>query len=271
MFRFRTGLLLAFVALATNARSQEDDSQWKNLVVQSLNAAAAKDYPKAEQGFLKAMQEAERFGPKNIRIGTTANTLGLVYRAEKKYSEAEAAYRRALTVMEAAYGDSIDVGNVNFNIASVMFDQGHQGEALPTIEKALVIYERLLGPTSMKTAAALCMEGDASRQLKRYAESETALRRCADIRENDSGLQSDELADALYSLALTLIAEGKFSAADARLKLAEKIREKTLGITSPLLAQTMEVHVSVLKELGRAKEAEQLNAIAAAIRRSQAK
>ena len=236
--------------------------------MQALHAAGAKDYPRAEQAFLKAVQEAGRFGPDDPRLGTTLNSLGLVYRAEKKYGDADSAYRRALVIMETAYGDSIDVGNVNFNIASVMFDQGHQVEALPNLRKTVAIYERFLGGTSMKTAAALCMEGDAFRLMKRFPESEAALRRCADIREMNGGLiENAELADALHSLALTLINEGKFSAAEPRLRIAEKIREKTLGITSPLLAQTMEDRASVLKELGRDKEAGSLIAISAAIRR----
>jgi tetratricopeptide (TPR) repeat protein len=236
--------------------------------VQALHAAGVKDYPKAEQFFLKAVQEAGRFGPDDPRLGTTLNSLGLVYRAEKKYGDAESAYRRALVIMQTAYGDSIDVGNVNFNIAGVMFDQGHQIEAFPNLRRTLAIYERLLGADSVKTAAVLCMEGETYRLMKRFPESETALRRCADIRETNGGLiENAGLADALHSLALTLIDEGKFSAAEPRLRIAEKIREKTLGITSPLLAQTMEDHASVLRELGREKEAEGLIAISAAIRR----
>jgi len=236
--------------------------------MQALHAAAVKDYPKAEQAFLKAVQEAGRFGPDDPRLGTTLNSLGLVYRAEKKYGEAESVYRRALAIMETAYGDSIDVGNVNFNIAGVMFDQGHQIEALPNLRRTLGIYERLLGGESLKTADVLCMEGDAYRLMKRFPESETALRRCSDAREKNGGLiENAALADALHSLASTLIDEGKFSAAEPRLKIAEKIREKTLGITSPLLAQTMEDRAAVLKELGRDKEAANLIAISAAIRR----
>ncbi len=250
-----------FVALAVltagpAATAQSGDGLWRNDVVQALSAAGDHDYPRAEQAFVRALKEAERFGPDDTRVGTTLNSLGLVYRAEKKYSEAESAYRRALVIMNAAYGASVDVGNVNFNIASVMFDQGHQVEALPNLRTTLGIYERFLGSASLKTAAALCMEGDAYRMMQRFAESEDALRRCADIREKDSGLEDATVADALHSLSLTLIAGGKFSAAEPRLKLAEKIREKTLGITSPLLAQTMEDHASVLKELGRSKEAE---------------
>jgi tetratricopeptide (TPR) repeat protein len=260
---------LAVLITGPAATAQPDDGPWRTDVIKALRAAGQKDYPGAEQAFVQALKEAERFGPEDTRVGTTLNSLGLVYRAEKKYSEAEAAYRRALVIMNAAYGDSVDVGNVNFNIASVMFDQGHKIEALPNLRTTLGIYVRLLGSGSLKTAAALCMEGDALRMMQRYAESEDALRRCADTREKDSGLEDETVADALHSLSLTLIAEGKFSAAEPRLKLVEKIREKTLGITSPLLAQTMEDHASVLKQLGRDTEAEKLTTIAAAIRRNQ--
>lgn len=264
---FAGAAVLALLTTCPAARAQSEKA-WKNFVETGLRAAAVKDYPTAEQALLKAVREAESFGPNDARIGSTLNTLGLIYRAEKKYSEAEGAYRRALGIMEAAYGESVDVGNINFNIAGVMFDQGHQGDALPNVRKALAIYERLLGGASMKTAAALCMEGDAYRLMKRYPEAETVLRRCADIRERAAGIGSNDLADALYSLALTYVGEGNFSDAEARLRLAETIREKTLGITSPLLAQTMEDHAAALRELGRDREAGKLTEMAAAIRRS---
>ena len=265
---FFTVAVLAFLTASQAARAQ-DDRLWKFLVDAALQAAGEHDYPKAEQLFVRALHEADSFGPGNVRIGSTLNTLGLVYRAEKKYSESEGAYRRALVIMEANYGESIDVGNVNFNIAGVMFDQGRQADALPNLLKALTIYEKLFGGASMKTAAALCMEGDAYRLMKRYPEAEKVLRRCADIRETDAGIESNEFADAMYSLALTYVGEGNISAAEARLKLVETIREKTLGITDPLLAQTMEDHAAALKELGRDREAAKLTTMAAAIRRIQ--
>jgi tetratricopeptide (TPR) repeat protein len=253
------------------SKAPQNEGPWKNLVIEALAAAGTHDYPKSEQAFLKAVREAERFGPGDPRIGTTLNSLGLVYRAERKFTEAEAAYRRALGIIEVFYGDSIDVGNVNFNIASVMIDQGRQIEAMPNIRRTLSLYERFLGPGSMKTGAALCMEGDTFRLMKHLPEAEGPLHRCADIRESNGGLSSPELADALHSLALVYVAEGKFSAAEPRLKLAEKIRENTVGLTSPLLAQTMEDHAGVLKALGRDREAEKLLTMSAAIRRNQTK
>jgi tetratricopeptide (TPR) repeat protein len=266
---FFAGLAALALLASCQSASAQDERVWKHFVMDALQAAGQHDYPKSEQAFVKAVHESENFGPNDIRTGSTLNSLGLVYRAEKKYSDAEGVYRRALVIMEAAYGESIDVGNIDFNISGVLFDQGHQADALPYLQKTLAIYEKLLGDASLKTAATLCMEGDAYRSMKRYAEAETALKKCADIREMDSGLESNDLGDALYSLAQTLALEGKLSAAEARFRLVEKIREKTLGITNPLLAQTMEDHASVLKALGRDKEAGELTTMAAAIRRSE--
>ncbi len=74
---------------------------------------------------------------------------------------------------------------------------------------------------------------------------------------------------AVYSLALVYEGEGKYEQADPRFKLAEKIQESTLGITSPVLAQTMEEHAILLRQMGRIKEASRLDLIAGAIRRNQ--
>lgn len=261
--------MAALAAAGGLAAQAPDESIWKQDVSDALSAAKAQNYPVSEQAFLKALHEAEKFGANDVKVGSTLNSLGLVYRAEKKYSEAEKAYRRALGIMQAAYGDSLDVANLNFNIANVMFDQGRHSDALPNLHTTLRIYQKLLGDDSMKTAAALCMEGEAYRQMKRYADAEADLRQCAGIREKDAGIESNDVADAQYSLALILMGEGKYSAAEPRLKLVEEIREKTLGITSPLLAQTMEEHATALKELGRQKEADKLIGIATAIRHAQ--
>jgi tetratricopeptide (TPR) repeat protein len=265
-------LTLSCLTCFTPARAQTADEQWKGLVMQGLYAASGNNFVKAEAIFQRAVHEAERFGAEDARVGTTLNSLGLIYRAEKKYADAESVYRRALAILEKAYGaESIDVANINFNIGTVMFDQSHQPVALPYVQKAMVSYSTLLGGNSLKTAAALCMVGDAYRAMKSYTEAEGPLRRCADIREQDGGLQNPELAEAQHSLALVLQGQGKLTQAEARYKLAEKINESTLGITSPVLALTLEDHATLLRQMGQDKEAARLVTMAAAIRRTQKK
>jgi tetratricopeptide (TPR) repeat protein len=269
MIRACMAAVVVLLLLAGRPAAAQDDDAWKGLVIQALYAASARDYVKSEQVFQKAVQEAERFGPEDPRVGTTLNSIGLVYRAEKKFTEAETSFRKALAILQKTYGtDSIDVANVNFNIASAMFEQGHQQPAVPYLQKTLVTYENVLGGSSLKTASVLCMLGDAHRLAHEFPAAETSLKRCADIRESNGGMQNNDLADALNSLALTYMAEGKLGLAEPRFTLAEKIREKTLGITSPVLAQTFEDHAFVLRQMGKDLQAEKLSTMAAAIRRS---
>jgi tetratricopeptide (TPR) repeat protein len=264
--------MLSVLILAPAAKAQEAEDPWRNLVTQGQHAAADNEYAMAELSFLKAVREAERFGADDWRVGTTLESLGRVYTAEKKFSEAESACRRALEISEKTSGaDSEDVANVTFDIANLMFEAGRQTEALTWARKALSDYENATGGTSVQTAAALCLLGDSLRSMKNFIDAEDPLRRCADIREKDGGIDSIELADALHSLALTYAGERKYALAETRFKLVEKIRENKLGLTSPLLARTMEDHAALLRVMGREKEAERLMVLSAAIRRNEKK
>ncbi len=241
-------------------------------MAEGQHAAAARDYAKAERTFLKAVHEAERFAADDWRVGVTLESLGQVYTAEKKFSEAEGACRRALGIVGKTNGDdSVEAANLNFDMANLMFHWGHQVEALIWVRKALSTYETSIGGASVQTAAALCLMGDSLRSMRNFVDAEAPLKRCADIRETDGGIDNTDLADAMHSLALTYVGERKYALAEPRFKLAEKIRESKLGLTSPLLAQTMEDHAALLKAMGRDKEAERLILLSAAIRRNEKK
>ena len=69
-------------------------------------------------------------------------------------------------------------------------------------------------------------------------------------------------------LAQLVATSQRVAASSARLS---KIREQTLGLTSPQLAQTLEEHAILLKSMGQTKEGDKLGALAAAIRRNQKK
>jgi tetratricopeptide (TPR) repeat protein len=263
---------ICVLTLAPAAKAQEAGDTWKELVTQGQHDAADNEYAKAEQSFLKAVHEAERFAADDWRVGTTLESLGQIYTAEKKYSEAESAFRRALEIATKASGDgSEEIADVTFDMAKLMYDAGRQRDALTWGRKAVSAYENTAGGTSVQTAAALCLLGDSLRSMKNFVDAEEPLRRCADIREKDGGIDNIELADALHSLALTYAGERKYAMAETRFKLVEKIRENKLGLTSPLLAQAMEDHAALLRVMGRSQEAERLELLSTAIRRNEKK
>jgi tetratricopeptide (TPR) repeat protein len=257
------------IIVPLRATAQGPDETWKKLTLEASYAAGAHDLAKAEQDYLKALHEAERFGPDDPRVGTTLKSLCGVYRGSRKYAEGESVCRRALSILEMTDADSLDVAETNFDIGRIVAAQSRYAAAVPLIRRTLTIYEKLLGGGSLQTAEVLCALGDTYRNAKSFTDAEAPLRRCADIREKDGGMQNTALAEALHSLALTYAGEGRYALAEERFKLAEKIRENTLGITSPLLARTMEDHAALLKTTGRGKEAQKLLLLSAAIRRNQ--
>jgi tetratricopeptide (TPR) repeat protein len=266
------GAALALLVFAPAATPQEAGEGWKKLIIDASYAEGAHDYPTAEQIYLKALHEAERFGPADVRVGTTLSGLCGAYLAATKMSEATNACRRALVILESTNGaESIEVAEVNFKLARAAAGQDRYADALPLTQTALATYVRLLGGASLKTADVLCTLGDAYRALKSFREAEAPLRRCADIRETQGGIQNPALADALHSLALTYVGQGRYELAEPRFKLAEKIRESALGITSPLLARTLEDHAASLQTIGRLQEARELLKMATAIRRTRKK
>jgi len=254
------------------AAAQDIEGEWKDLVVQGLQAAGVNENAKAEATLLRAVKEAEHFGTSDVRVGTTLNSLGLVYKAQNKLTDAELAFRRALVILEKGYGeDSMDVGNVNFNLASVLVSAEKNEQALPYLRITRRIYERHLGGNSPKVASVLCLTGDVQRRQKNFKEAEGNLKQCSQIREATGGMVSEEFGDAMHSLALVYQQEGKYVQADSSFKLAEKIREKTKGIMSPALADSLEAHSSMLKQMGRDDDAQKTAKLAAAIRRTNAK
>ena len=73
MLRFPiAGMLLAILLSAPSASAQQAEDAWRKLFMQGVYFAGEKNYAKAEQSLLGALHEAERFGPDDVRVGSTA-------------------------------------------------------------------------------------------------------------------------------------------------------------------------------------------------------
>ncbi len=153
-----------------------------------------------------------------------------------------------------------------FTLAGILSDEGKYQPALDAVRRALPLIEGSLGPRDTVTADAICMEGDAFRLLRMYASAQPPLRRCADMRADSNGVNTAEFGEAANSLATVYQHLGQYKEADRYFTYAAKIREVTLGITSPALADTLEAHALLLRQLGRDGEAKQKERMAAAIR-----
>jgi len=243
----------------------EDD--WKDMFGQAQHAAAAKDYPKAEALYTKALHFAELFGKEDVRVASTLQAIGSTLRMQKKLSDAEDNIRHAVSIFSGNPGEqSIEYAQAQFDLAQVLMDQSKYELVLQSLQKVLPTFEQTLGPHDLITAGALCLQGDAFRDLKRYGSAEEPLTRCAHIREEDAGIATAEFGAAINSLALVYQNLARPKDADRYFKFAASIREQSLGMLSPEFAETLEAHALLLHQLGRDAEAKQKEKLAAQVR-----
>lgn len=270
--RIRSGAILNILAViwVSLLAGQDVDTAWKDLMIQGQHAAIARDFSKAAYIYQMALKEAEHFGPSDSRVVSTLRNLGAAYRSAKKLGDAETAFRRATAILDQGdTEESLDYADLTFSLGSVLLEEGNATAALPLLSKSLSAFSKREGGESITVGAVHCAMGDAYRALKAWPDAENSVKRCADIREADAGVMSTAFGDAVYRLALIYAKEGKYGLADPHFKLAEKIREKTLGIMSSELADVLESHAAMLKSLSRDKEAARDATLAAAIRRHQ--
>ena len=82
------------------------DSRWEAHHQAGLDTFQQGSYAEAEKQLAASLQEAETFGPKDLRVASNLNSLGAAYHAQEEYIEAESAYRRSLAIREQQLGGS---------------------------------------------------------------------------------------------------------------------------------------------------------------------
>jgi tetratricopeptide (TPR) repeat protein len=180
----RLAAVLLALGLSLSGVAAQDEA-WQSDIMSGRAAYKRGDYADAEQIFLRALETAETFGRDDARIALTLNDLGLLFKAQGRYGEAETALERALPIMEKALGpEHRDVAaNLN-NLADLFSVQGRYGEAEPLYRGALVVFEKARGPQHSDVATTLGALADLLRVQGRYAEAEPAYRRALAIFEN---------------------------------------------------------------------------------------
>ena len=147
------------------------------------NAFQQGDYPQAEKLFLTAVTEAEKLGKNDPLLSISLNDLALVYRAQKKYAEAEPLYQRALAIDERNHGaDHYGVAADLNSLGALYRAWGKYAEAEPLQQRSLAIWEKALGPEHPNVATGLESYAVLLRKMGREDEAEIMKARAQVIR-----------------------------------------------------------------------------------------
>ena len=209
-----------------------------------------------------AVELAERLnGPNDPKVAAALNNYGRLLSLTNHTSEAEAAFRRALSIDEAAAHDSPDVARDLNNLASLLQASQRLPEAEKLYIRALAIDERTLGPRHRNVArdlnniAVLLLEegkGDDAAPVQHRA-----ISILEDLQRENPGASASDLASALSNFAAEL-SPTRAAEAEALYRRALELHEKELGSDHPSVAINLNNLAEILRVTGRREEAEPL-------------
>lgn len=133
-----------------------DDTLWHMWRDRGIHAWEEGRLGEAEQLLVAAMEEAEKFGPDDLRVADSANDLGIVYAAAGITTEAELLFHRALMIGEMGLGmDHPAVGVTIQNLGILYAMQKKYQEAEVLMLRALEINLKRFGVVHARTALTL--------------------------------------------------------------------------------------------------------------------
>ncbi|HKX31093.1 MAG TPA: CHAT domain-containing tetratricopeptide repeat protein [Blastocatellia bacterium] len=192
-------------------------------------------------------------------VAETAGDYQLVIRPTLKESPAGSYEIRIEALRVATEQDRIRQDAYNLRAANLKLRRaGQYDEALPLAERALEIWEQLLGPEDLEVAAALCDLADSHYDKGEYARAEPLFKRALAIREKSLGPDHPGLAASLNSLASTYRVQGKYREAEPLCKSALAIYERALGPDHPSVAGPLGDLGELYQLRGKYSEAEPL-------------
>lgn len=152
---FKSLTLVTMVALSTIPADAQDTlmNTWRQGGLQALQEGRLND---AERLLTAALEQAEKYGPEDLRVADAANDLAVMYATAGKPLEAELLFTRALAIGEKGLGkDHPGVGATVQNLGILYATQRKYEQAEPLLKRALAISLKEYGVQHPHTALTL--------------------------------------------------------------------------------------------------------------------
>ncbi|WP_146141165.1 tetratricopeptide repeat protein [Stenomitos frigidus] len=227
-----------------------------------LQQGKAIDYPqetaKAIAAFQAAISRREPL-PDLTPLANSLNYLGLLYKSQGRYAEAESLYMRSLQIYEQQLGEDHPYVATSLNNLAGLYElQGRYAEAEPLYVRALQISEQQLGADHPDTAASLNNLAGLYKSQGLTTEAEPLYVRALQISEQELGADHPATATSLNNLAELYRVQGRTTEAEPLYVRALQIREQQLGADHPDVAQSLNNLALLYQSQGRYAETEPL-------------
>jgi len=255
------------------------DPDIARLIVRARTALGGIDrtlgaYAAADRGYRTALAEIQRhFGPRDRYIAGVFNDLGVLRKAQGRYDEALAFYRRALPLVPR--GDRHALATLAHNLggiehargnyaraepharrsvrlrtalvgaahpavaadvaalAAIVEARGRLPEAAKLYRRALAVFERLLGPASLEVGLNLACLAAVEQRRQRPARARALYRRALAIQERVLGRHHADVAMTVNNLAVLERDEGNLGQSAALFQRALDSFVRAVGARHP--------------------------------------
>ena len=209
-----------------------------------------------------ALAAARRLGPRDPLVATALNNLGVLRKAQGRYAEAVACYRRAAPLLPRR--DREARATLHHNLGGIAHAQGRLAEAEPHARRAVSLRQAALGPHHPKVAADVAALAAVVEARGRLGAAAQLYRRAAAVFARRLGAGSLEAGLTAAGLAAVEQQRGRTAEARALYRRAIPVLERKLGRDHADVALTVN-NLAVLEQAsGRPRAAAALFRRAAA-------
>lgn len=186
-------------------------------------------YAAADRGFQAALREATRaLGPDDLFVAGVLNNLGVLRKAQGRYTEATRYYRRALPILKRA-GDRMALATLYHNLGGIEHARGRYAAGEPWARQSVEAREAELGPDHVAVAADVAALAALVEGRGRLDEAAALYERALGVFRRQLGAVNTEVALNLSGLASLRQQQGRLDDAERLFAEALPMMEKLFG------------------------------------------
>jgi len=213
----------------------------------------------AEKAYKQAVELGEKLPVGDESMIVALNRLGSLYGMQHRYDDAQALFLRQLANLEKAFGPAKpELIRPLFNLGRFEIERANYAVAESYFSRAIEINVRNFGEDSLQTAESLRMMSSVPEKQGKYEQAEPYLLRAVKASEMSVGADNNMTLINVGSLCAFYDRWGKPERSQPCWHRATGIMEKTEGMNSPALKDTLMNEANALRKLGRAAEAQPL-------------
>jgi len=213
-------------------------------------------FSEAEQKLKSWLADQERVEPVGNAVGLYLDHLGYLYQDQARYVEAEAVFRRALTVWEKILPAKNDLMAWAWrNLGDSYSAQGRHAEAELLYKHALQIHQALASD-NLQVANTYSALANLYTNQGRFAEAENLRNLSLQIYERDLPKDGPDFSRVLNDTAWTFALDGRYAEAEPLVRRSLAMLEEGASDELALAAPILDTLAMICFKTGRFDEAE---------------